>query len=80
MATVKRPRINLHIPFRKENRCICIEYPGNVKNPKKMIQTLGGLKMIENVSFYLMFFLYSYFELLFCIKYILYCNYYATIL
>jgi len=48
MATVKRPRINLHIPFRKENRCICIEYPGNVKNPKKMIQTLGGLKMIEN--------------------------------
>lgn len=80
MATVKRPRINLHIPFNKENRCICIEYPGNVKNPKKMIQTLGGLKMIEHVSFYLIFFSWLILCIYFCIKYFLCFNHYAIVL
>lgn len=29
-----------------------IEYPGNVKNVNRMLETLGGINAVSNVSFY----------------------------
>jgi hypothetical protein len=29
---------------------ICVEYPGQVRNPEKMMETLGGIEEISRVS------------------------------
>lgn len=44
----------------------CIEYPGNVRNPARMVETLGGINSISNVrvvvfkSFYFVLVLYNF--------------------
>lgn len=33
-----------------QNKIVCVEYPGIVKNPERMIETLGGLNTISQVQ------------------------------
>lgn len=37
---------------RFDKKFICVKYPGNVINPDKAVETLGGIQSISTVLYY----------------------------
>lgn len=48
-ATDAGPGVAIPVELRREQRMVCVEYPGVVRNVSKMLSTLGGEEGVSRV-------------------------------
>lgn len=43
----------IDVSYTKDERFMCVEHPALVRKPEKAIATLGGIKALEKVQYYI---------------------------